>query len=278
LSEGHSFKIYRTPRLQNPCLIVGWSQDAGGLGPKAIDFLIRKLHPQEFAQLNPAGFFSLAGVPVEENVIQFPQSKFYSCEEKDLLLFQSDGPSQAHYEFLMLLLDVAEQICKLKEFYTIGGIISLMAHTSPRRVSSVVSQPQLKKPLAEYGVNTNLEYETPIGARPTLSSFLLWVAQKRNIAGANLWVEVPFYLASLEDPRACKQVLSVLDQRLNLGIDFAELDQEIEQQNRLIAELKEWEGNIHKYITMLEKGIMLSEKESETLASKVAEFLQKRES
>ena len=277
MSEGHGFKIYGTPRLQNPCLIVGWSQDVGGLGPKVLDFLIRKLHPQEFAQFNPAGFFSLAGVPVEDNVIQFPQSKFYASEEKDLLLFQSDGPSQAHYEFLMLILDVAEQICKVKEFYTVGGIISLMAHTSPRRVSAVVNQPLLKKPLSEYSVSTNLEYQSPLGVRPTLSSFLLWVAQRRNIAGANLWIEVPFYLAALEDPRAYKQVLSVLDQRLNLGLDFAELEQEIEQQNRQIAELKEQEGDVHRYITMLERGIMLSEKESETLASKVAEFLQKKD-
>jgi proteasome assembly chaperone (PAC2) family protein len=247
------------------------------LGPKVIDFLIHKLHSQEFAHFNPAGFFPLAGVPVEENVIQFPQSKFYACEEKDLLLFQSDGPSQAHYEFLMLILDVAEQICRVKDFCTVGGIASFIAHSSPRRVSAVVNQSQLKKPLSECGVSTSLDYQTPLGARPTLSSFLLWVAQKRNIAGANLWTEVPFYLAALEDPRAYKQVLSVLDWRLNLGIDFAELEQEIERQNRQIVELKEQEGDVHRYITMLERGIMLSEKESEILASKVAQFLQKRE-
>ena len=45
----------------------------------------------------------------------------------------------------------------------------------------------------------------------------------------------------------------------------------------LIAQLKEQEGDVHKYITMLERGIMLSEKESEALATKVAEILQKRD-
>ena len=152
-----------------------------------------------------------------------------------------------------------------------------MSHTSPRRVSSVINEHQLKQPMTEYGVNTNLEYETPIGARPTLSSFLLWLAQKRNITGANLWVDVPFYLAALEDPRACKQVLSVLDRRFNLGLDFTELDLETERQNRLIIELKEQETDVHRYLSMLERGIMLSEKESEALANKVAEFLQKKE-
>jgi len=276
LSQGHTFKIYETPRLQTPCLVVGWNQDVGGLGSKSLEFLIKKLNAREFAKINPAGFFSLSGVPVEENVIQFPQSKFYFCAENDLLIFHSNGPGQSHYEFLTMLLDVAGQTCTVKEIYTIGGIISLMAHTSPRRVSSVVNNRQLKQPMAEYGVNTNLEYETPIGARPTLSSLLLWLAQKRNIIGANLWVDVPFYLAALEDPRACKQVLSILDRRFNLGLNFAELEQQTEQQNRLIAVLKEQESDVHRYITMLERGIMISEKESEALANKVAEFLQKR--
>jgi len=276
LNQGHTFKIYGTPRLQNPCLVVGWNQDVGGLGSKTLEFLIKKLNATEFARINPAGFFSLSGVPVEENVIQFPQSRFYFSEEKDLLIFQSDGPSQSHYEFLSLLLDVAGQTCPVKEMYTLGGIISLISHISPRRVSSVVNQHQLKQPMAEYGINTNLEYDTPVGARPTFSSLLLWVAQKRNVTGANLWVEVPFYLAALEDPRACKQVLYVLDRRFSLDLDFAELDQETEKQNRLIVELMEKESDVHRYLTMMEKGIMLSEKESEALANKVAEFLQKR--
>jgi len=277
LNQGHTFKIYETPRLQTPCLVVGWKQDVGGLGSKTLEFLIKKLNAREFARINPAGFFSLSGVPVEDNVIQFPQSKFYCCEEKDLLIFHSDGPSQSHYEFLTMLLDIARQICTVKEIYTLGGIISLLSHTSPRRVSSVVNQHQLKQPMAEYGINTNLEYETPVGARPTLSSLFLWLAQKNNITGANLWVDVPFYLAALEDPRACKQVLSILDRRFNLGLDFAELDQETEKQDRLIVELMEQESDVHKYLTMLERGIMLSEKESEALANKVAEFLQKKE-
>jgi proteasome assembly chaperone (PAC2) family protein len=276
LRQGHTYKIFETPRLQNPCLVVGWNQDVGGLGSKTLEFLIKKLNAREFARINPAGFFSLSGVPVEENVIQFPNSKFYFCEEKDLLIFHSDGPSQSHYEFLTMLLDIAGQTRPVKEMYTLGGIISLMAHNSPRRVSSVVNQHELKQSMAELGTNTNLEYDTPVGARPTFSSLLLWVAQKKNVTGANLWVEVPFYLAALEDPRACKQVLSVLDRRFGLGLDFAELDQDIARQDHLIADLKEKESDVHRYLTMLEKGIMLSEKESEALANKVAEFLQKR--
>lgn len=275
MSQGQRFEILETPRLENPCLIAGWNQDVAGLGIMTLEFLVNKLNAKEFARIKPEGFFHLAGVLVERNVIQFPQSRFYFSKEHNLLIFHSDCPGQSHYEFMTTLLDITGQTGVVKEMYTIGGIVSLMAHTSPRRVSSVVNEPQLRQSLAKYDINTNLEYETPVGARPTLSSFFLWMAQQRKVTGANLWVDVPFYLAAQKDYRACKQMLLFFDQRFNLGLDFTDLDRGTERQNMLIAQLKEQEGDVHKYITMLERGIMLSEKESEALATKVAEILQK---
>ena len=275
--EGHRFKIYRTAEFHNPSLIVGWNRDAANLGASVIDFLKHKLNAQDFAEIEPLEFFPATGVLIEDDIVQFPEGKFYSCEEKDILLFKSDGPGQAHYEFLTAVLEVAQHCCRAMELYTIGGIISVMAHSGPRRVSTVANQPQLKRTLAAYGIETNLNYETPPGGRPTLSSFLLWVAKRRNIAGATLWAEVPFYLAAAEDPRACKQVLTILDKKLNLGTDLAELDWQIEKQDEKIEELKGQDSEIHKYIEMLQRGMMLSENESETLAKRVTEFLGKRD-
>jgi len=276
LTEGHRFKIYGTAEFRSPSLIVGWSQDAGKLGPNVIDFLKRKLDAQDFAEIEPSEFFPATGVLIEDDIVQLPEAKFFSCEEKDILLFKSDGPGQAHYEFLTALLEVAQHHCRAVELYTIGGIISVMDHSGPRRVSAIANQPQLKRTLAAYDIETNLNYETPPGGRPTLSSFLLWAAKRRNIAGAALWTEVPFYLAATEDPRACKQVLTILDKKFNLGTDLAELDWEIEKQDEKIEELKGQDSDIHKYIEMLQRGMMLSETESEKLAERVTEFLGKR--
>lgn len=276
MTERHRFKICGKAEFRSPSLIVGWSQDAGRLGPNVIDFLKRKLDAQDFAEIEPSEFFPATGVLIEDDIVQLPEAKLYSCEEKGILLFKSDGPSRAHYEFLTALLDIVQHHCQAAELYAIGGIISVMAHSGPRRVSAVANQPQLKRTLAAYDIGTDLNYETPPGGRPTLSSFLLWAAKRRNIAGAALWAEVPFYLAAIEDPRACKQVLTIFDKKLNLGTDLAELDWEIEKQDEKIEELKGQDSDIHKYIEMLQRGMMLSETESEKLAERVTEFLGKR--
>ena len=271
--EKHPLRIYRIPEFQAPSLLVGWSQDTGKLGLKVVNFLNRKLGSQEFGAIEPADFFPLGGVAIEDDMIQFPESKFYSCRENDLIIFSSDPPSYEYYEFLNSVLDLAQHHCKVRELYTIGGVISLTAHTSPRRILPVVNQPELKDELSGYGLQIDMDYQTPSGQRPTLSSFLLWLAKKRNIAGANLWVEVPFYLAA-EDPMAGRSVLQFLDKRLNLNIDLGELDLEVKKQSEKIDLLREQNQEISKYMEMLERGIMLSHDESEKLAEGVMEFLE----
>ena len=65
-----------------------------------------------------------------------------------------------------------------------------------------------------------MDFETPPGSRPTLNSYLLWMAKTRNLAAANLWVPVPFYLMSNDDPDSHKKALEFLDNRLDLNLNF----------------------------------------------------------
>jgi proteasome assembly chaperone (PAC2) family protein len=273
--EEQPYRVYRPPQPQNPSLIVAWSQDAGQLGPRVVDFLNKKLGAQDSGEIEPWPFFHLGGVSIGDNVLQFPESKFYWCQDKDLLIFKSGAPDREHYQFLSTIIDIAQNYYRVKELYTIGGIVSATSHINPNRIFAAVNQPELKNTLQAYGIETGLNYHTPHGGRPTLSSFLLWVAKQREVAGVNLWGEVPFYLAAASDPRADKQMLTVLDKRFDLGMDLGELDAEVKEQNEKIEELRRQNAAVSKFIEMLERGIMISEAESEQLAREVTEFLEK---
>ena len=80
------------PQLDHSSLIVGWTEDHGRVGAKVVDYLVRKLECRELGDIDPAGYFSLEGVSVQDDVVRFPQSKFYCCPERNLLLFQSKPP------------------------------------------------------------------------------------------------------------------------------------------------------------------------------------------
>jgi proteasome assembly chaperone (PAC2) family protein len=273
LSQGHPIKIYKEPDLRRSSLVLGWSEDGGNLGRKATDYLNWKLRGQEFAEIEPEDFFSLGGVAIKGNLAQFSESKFYACQKRELVVFQSDSPGAEWYKFLNSVLDVAEQHCRVKELYIIGAMVSFSAHTTPRQLLTVVNSAEMKEVLSQYDLDRDMDYQTPPGERPTLNSFLLWIAKGRNIPGVSLWVPIPFYLAAREDAQAQKKALSFLNERLDLKIDFSDLDQEIREQNEKLALVRSRFPQIDDYINRLESNLMLSEEENGELIKKIEDFL-----
>ena len=276
MGEGQPFKLFTRPKLESSSLLVAWNQDAGKVGPKVADYLNKKLRGREFAEISPVGFFSLGGVSVEDDVAQFPESKFYCCRGKSLVIFKSDIPRCDWYEFLSLVLDIAEEYCRVKEIYTVGGMVSPGAHTTPRMLLSVANSTEMKRTLSHYDLISDMDYETQDGQRPTFSSFLLWAAKRRNIAGASLWVPVPFYLLAVEDPRACKKIIEFFDRHLELNIDLADMDEDVAKQDKRIAQARSQSPELDGYISKLETNFGLTVDESEKLVKEMGEWLKKK--
>jgi proteasome assembly chaperone (PAC2) family protein len=273
LSQGHPIKIYKKVNLSRSSLVLGWSEDMGNLGRRSTTYLNRKLKGQEFAEIEPEDFFALGGVKVEANLAQFYESKFYTCQEHELVVLQSNSPGAEWYRFLNSVLDVAEYHCRVKELYILGAMLSFSAHTAPRELLTVVNSEEMKEILSQYGLASDMDYQTPSGGRPTLNSFLLWIAKERNIRGVSLWVPIPFYLAEMQDAQAQKKVLSFLNERLSLKIDFSDLDQEIQEQNVQLARARSRFPQIDDYINRLESNLTLSEEENGELIKKIEDFL-----
>ena len=273
MSQGYPITIYKEPDLRRSSLVLGWSEDMGNLGRKVTDYLNWKLRGEEFAEIEPEDFLSLGGIAIEGNLARFPESKFYACPEHELVVFQSGSPGAEWYKFLNSVLNVAEHHCRVKELYILGAMVSFSAHTAPRQLLAVVNSAEMKEILSQYDLARDMDYQTPPGERPTLNSFLLWIAKGRNIPGVSLWVSIPFYLAAMEDAQAQKKVLSFLSERLDLKIDFSDLDQEIREQNEQLARVRSRFPQIDDYINRLESNLMLSEEENGELIKRIEDFL-----
>jgi len=273
LSQEYPIKIYKELDFRRSSLVLGWKEDGGDLGRKVTDYLNRKLKGQEFAEIEPEEFFPLGGVAIKGDLAQFPESKFYACPEHELVVFQSDTPGAEWYKFLNSVLDVAEHHCRVKELYIVGAMVSFSAHTTPRQLLTVVNSAEMKEDLSQYDLARDMDYQTPPGERPTLNSFLLWIARERHIPGVTLWVPIPFYLAAMADAQAHKKVLSFLNERLDLKIDFSDLDQKIREQNEQLALARSRFPQINDYINRLESNLMLSEEENEELIRRIEDFL-----
>jgi predicted ATP-grasp superfamily ATP-dependent carboligase len=263
------FRFSGQPEFECPSLIVGWDKDAGRLSPKVFEYLNRKMNLRGFCEVEPAGFFSLGGVTIENDVAQFPEGKFYCCESGHLVIFKGSEPRFERYRFLNAISDLAQHCCKIKDLYTIGGTISPTAHTVARKILAVFNQEQFQAELRDYGLK-DMTWEGP----PAISSYLLWVAKRRGIAGVSLWTPVPFYLAGGEDLQAIKVTLSFLDERFGLGLDLKDVDDGIRRQNAKMAQIRRDDSEVDKSIGALESGLSLSEEEQMELTRKVAEALE----
>jgi proteasome assembly chaperone (PAC2) family protein len=270
-----SLIIHSTPHFKCPALVVGWHEDVADLGAMIIDYMNYKLGGEVFAEIEPLDFFPLGGVSIQDDIVQFPESKFFYSRQKDLVFLKSNTPRSEWHRFLNIILDVAENYCSAREIYTIGGMVSWSAHTTPRELFAISNSPKMKKILSQYNLDRGMDYETPPGQRPTLSSFLLWTARNRNIAAANLWVPVPFYLLPTEDPAACKKAIEFLDEKFGLGMDFRDLDEAVKNQNERIARVRFNYPEVDSYIKSLESNISLSQEESEKLVREIEEFLKR---
>jgi proteasome assembly chaperone (PAC2) family protein len=273
LSEGKSFKLFARPKFDSSSLIVVWNQDVGRLGPKVADYLTGQLNGRELGEISPEGFFSLSGIAVEGDIAQFPESKFYRCQNEDFVIFRSDIPRFDWYRFINLVLDIAEKYFKVKQIYTVGGMVLPSAHTTPRTLLSVVNSTGMKNILGNYDIVDNMDYETREDQRPTFSSYLLWAAKMRDIPGACLWVPVPFYLMTVEDPQACKKVLEFFNRHLELNISFADIDGEVAEQNQKIALARGRFPDLDGYISKLESNLGLTADEGEKLVKEIDELL-----
>lgn len=269
-------KFLSRPRLRNPVMLVAWEADAGQLGTGVLEYLKEELKGDCFCEIDPVDFFPLNGVAIENNLMTFPQSVFYAFPDHDLIALSSTIPRYEWFKFLNCVMDVAQEHYHVRELYTVGGMISFGAHTTPRDFWASFNSPQIKKSLVPYQLSRETDFETPPGGRPTLNSFVLWTAKRRSINGANLWVPVPFYLVADEDPRGQKKVLEFLDSRLDLRLDFTRLDTDISRQNAKIAQLRQEMPDIDRSINKLENNLRLTEEEHEKLVKEVEEYLRKK--
>jgi predicted ATP-grasp superfamily ATP-dependent carboligase len=273
LNRRRPVTICQEPNFHQSSFVLGWSDDIGSLGWKVTDYLNSKLRGQEFGKIEPPDFFPLGGVAIKDNVARFPEGKFYACAEHELVVFQTDPPIAEWHRFADSVLHVAKHHCRAKELYLLGAMVSFSAHTTPRQLLAVANSAEMKEALSQYDLARDMDYQTQPGERPTLNSYLLWLARERNISGVSLWVPIPFYLAAVEDPQAQRKVLSFLNERLGLKIDLSSLDQGIRRQNEQLARARSRFRQIDDYINRLESNLMLSEEENGELIKRIEESL-----
>ena len=237
-------KIIKTPRLKKPYLIVAWP-GMGEVAFKAASYLVEKLNAQEFAFIQPEGFFYLSGSVVKKGLLsasELPESKFYFWKNKegknDLIIFLSNAqPDLARAEsYSKIIIQVAKSF-KADKVISFASMPQAIDHTHNSGIWFAATSEELSNNLKKLKFNILSD-----GQISGMNGLFLGIAKREGLNGLCLLGEIPLYTIQIENPKASSAVLNALSMITGIKIDLSGLDAQAgamgEEINKLLDYLK----------------------------------------
>ncbi len=220
-------KLGKVPKITNPIMIEGLP-GIGNVGKVAVDFLIEETNAKKIFELNSYSMPSSVFVN-ENNLVELPAISVYfkrTASGKDILFVGGDAQpidEVSSYEFSEALLDLLKSFSG-RDVVTLGGIGLPSVPKNPRVYCTGTS----KEFVESYMKGTPIQPKLygVVGPIMGVSGLLIGLAKRKNMNGASLLAETfghPMYLGI----RGAREIVSILDKKLSLGINLKQLDKEI---------------------------------------------------
>ncbi|MBI4438366.1 PAC2 family protein [Candidatus Woesearchaeota archaeon] len=225
------------PKLKNPVMVEGLP-GIGNVGKVAADFIVEELKAEKIYDIFSYSMPNSVFVN-EDNIAELPGiGIYYKQGTKDLLFLAGDTQpidEESSYAFSDVVLDIFTKF-KCSELITLGGIGLPNIPKTPKVYCTGNSKQTIKKYAEGEEVGTNL-YGI-VGPIIGVSGLLLGMAKRRNISAVALLAETyanPMYLGV----RSAREIVKILNNKLQLGIDMKALDKEVREIEEEISKSKE---------------------------------------
>ena len=211
----------------------GWV-DAGRAATGALRHLVRDLHAERLALIDPEEFFVFTQERPEvrlrddgEREIHWPRSEFFEWHPENggggVLLFCGPEPHQRWRTYAKAFLDVAER-CGVRRIVSLGALLAAAPHTRPIRVTARCTDPAARSLLEAWGIYRLPTYQGPTG----ITSVILDAAQRRNMQHVGFMGQAPHYLPDSENPAAIQVLLGYAARLLHLSPDMSGFSEAIQ--------------------------------------------------
>lgn len=261
--------IMERPRLRHPtmvCGISGWV-DGGKSATGSVEYLLGKLKARKFAEI-PIDRFHIFQVPgqlslrphvkIEDGILEkhsFPQNQFFYWvnpdTDNDLILFLGTEPNLNWKEYADAILRVAEDFTAVR-IYLLGGVLDEIPHTKEPVVSCACSSNKLKEEMSRHSIQFS-NYEGP----GRFGTTLLYLCQKKQVPMVSLTTRVTYYpdfnILIPRNPKAIRALLRRLNGLLRLGLDFSDLDKQVEDFEAKLGFMASHNPEFQAYVEKLEK-------------------------
>jgi len=278
--------LHRRPELRSPVLVAafrGWN-DGGQAASLAAGYLAKLWNAQEFAEIDPEGFFDFQvtrpNVSLVDGVtrkVDWPETAFRHASlpaiERDAVLLTGNEPNVRWKTFTSLVVELIREL-DIELVVTLGSLLADVPHTRPAPVTGSASDAELVERL---GLETS-RYEGPTGIVGVLHD----ACRTGGIASASLWAAVPHYVSLAPSPRAAQALCDRLSTLLDVDIDTEELRQAGEAYAEQVSAAVATDEETQAYVEELEQRTDEMPDEiqipsGDALAAELTRFLRDRE-
>ncbi|OIB56245.1 proteasome assembly chaperone family protein [Natrialba sp. SSL1] len=225
--------------LDDPVLVEGLP-GVGHVGKLAVDHLLEELEGESTLVRRVYSREFPPQVTVEDGVSELTCAEIYAVsppEGRDLLLLTGDHQAQTndgHYVLTGAFLDIAEEF-GASEAFALGGIPTGEL-IDEYAVVGAMTEESMREDLEEAGVE--FREDEPAGGIVGVSGLLLGLGARRGFESACLMGETSGYLV---DPKSARAVLEVLEEVLEIDLDYETLDERAEEMEDVIGKIQEME-------------------------------------
>jgi len=245
-------KIFIQPDLNNPILVCGLP-DVGFVAKQAVDYLIGKLKAKLFEEIYSPYFPSYVLIKKDGTVELMKNELYYwkNTHGNDLILLTGNTQAlspEGQYELADQILSKAKNF-GVKRVYTLAAyLVDRRLSTEKPKVYGAVTNLNLKKELAEYGVKI-----LDKGNIRGFNGLLFGLAKLRNIEGICLLGETVSYTTpsgrTVVDVKSAQVVLEVLTKILKIEVDFSDLEKQAKATEEFLRKIEEMERQAFEELT-----------------------------
>ncbi|MBN1127181.1 MAG: PAC2 family protein [Sedimentisphaerales bacterium] len=237
---------------------TGW-MDGGDVSTGTVEYIIRALGADSFAQIKPENFyiynfpgtmeFSALFRPhckIEDGIIRDfaePSNIFYAAPDQKLLLFEGKEPNLMWRDYTDCIFSVCEKY-GVQRVVFIGSVAGLTPHNRDPRFLCNVSEQHLGEEIIRQGMRLS-EYTGPAG----VITYLTLRSHQAGLEMISLVAEIPAYVQGY-NPRCIEAAVRQVSALLGIQVpiqDLRSLSEEFEKRlDAIVAEQPELLEKVQK--------------------------------
>jgi proteasome assembly chaperone (PAC2) family protein len=254
-----SLQIQYLPEMEDPLFIAGFEGwgNALDISRGMVDYLIRKLKAQSFAEINPDLFYPFDEhrpvVDIQDGLLKNlrpPGGRLYATQRRvvgrDIVILKAIEPNLGWFQFVDTILSLCRKM-GVRTIISLGSMYDNVLHTDTV-ISALASDKELLSKLQSRNMIT-VNYKGPSAIHSTIHS----QAEKQGFQSMSLWCHCPYYLQGTTHFGLLARLGSVLSSWGGFQLDTEELDLTWKELTRQIEGIIEKNPELQGMIQDLQK-------------------------